>query len=211
MLARLLEFLGYNVLRLNHIGDWGTQFGMLIAHLQDMFPNFATESPPIGDLMAFYKESKKRFDEDEAFKKRAYACVVKLQAHEPDYIKGWNLICDVSRHEFQKIYQRLNVTLTERGESFYQDRMVQVVEHLEKSGVLEEDEGRKIMWAEGQSIPLTVVKSDGGFTYDTSDMAAIKQRIEEEKGDRLVYVTDGGQGTHFELIFAAAKKVGKVY
>ena len=77
---------------------------MLIAHLQDMFPNFATESPPIGDLMAFYKESKKRFDEDEAFKKRAYACVVKLQAHEPDYIKGWNLICDVSRHEFQKVY-----------------------------------------------------------------------------------------------------------
>lgn len=206
--ARLLEFLGYNVLRLNHIGDWGTQFGMLIAHLQDMFPNYATESPPIGDLMAFYKEAKKRFDGDEAFKKRAYACVVKLQAHDPVYIKGWNLICDVSRHEFQKIYQRLNVTLTERGESFYQDRMVQVVEHLTKAGVLEEDEGRKIMFAEGQSIPLTVVKSDGGFTYDTSDMAAIKQRIEEEKGDRLVYVTDGGQLTHFELIFAAAKKVG---
>lgn len=104
----------------------------------------------------------------------------------------------------------MNVTLTERGESFYQDRMVQVVEHLTKAGVLEEDEGRKIMFAEGQSIPLTVVKSDGGFTYDTSDMAAIKQRIEEEKGDRLVYVTDGGQLTHFELIFAAAKKVGKL-
>ena len=103
----------------------------------------------------------------------------------------------------------MNVTLTERGESFYQDRMVQVVELLKKSGVLEHDEGREIMFAEGQKIPLTVVKSDGGFTYDTSDMAAIKQRIEEEKGDRLVYVTDGGQGLHFELIFAAAKRVGK--
>ena len=96
-------------MRLNHIGDWGTQFGMLIAHLQDRFPNFAKESPPIGDLMAFYKESKKRFDEDEDFKKRAYACVVKLQAHEPDYIKAWNLICDVSRKEFAKVYNRLDV------------------------------------------------------------------------------------------------------
>ena len=105
-ICRLLEFLGYNVLRLNHIGDWGTQFGMLIAHLQDKFPDYITKSPPISDLMAFYKESKKRFDEDEAFKKRAYACVVKLQAHEPDYIKGWNLICDVSRKEFAKVYQR---------------------------------------------------------------------------------------------------------
>ena len=127
ILARLLEFLGYNVLRLNHIGDWGTQFGMLIAHLQDKFPNFSKESPPIGDLMAFYKESKKRFDEDEEFKKRAYSCVVKLQAHEKDYIKAWNLICDVSRNEFDKVYKRLNVSLIERGESFYQDRMKKVV------------------------------------------------------------------------------------
>ena len=84
---------------------------MLIAHLQDQFPNYATVSPPIGDLMKFYKESKKRFDDDAEFKKRAYACVVKLQAHEPDYIKAWNLICDVSRKEFDKVYQRLGVTL----------------------------------------------------------------------------------------------------
>ena len=101
--CRLLEFLGYSVLRLNHIGDWGTQFGMLIAHLQNIFPDYKNTSPPIGDLMAFYKESKKRFDEDEEFKKRAYACVVKLQAHDPDSIKAWKLICDVSRNEFQKV------------------------------------------------------------------------------------------------------------
>ena len=205
--SRLLEFLGYDVLRINHIGDWGTQFGMLIAHLQDQFPNYATVSPPIGDLMKFYKESKKRFDEDEEFKKRAYACVVKLQAHEPDYIKAWNLICDVSRKEFDKVYQRLGVTLKERGESFYQDRMKTVVQLLEKAKMLEEDEGRKIMWTEAQKIPLTIVKSDGGYTYDTSDMAAIKQRIEEEKANRIIYVTDLGQGPHFDLIFAAAKKV----
>lgn len=206
--SRLLEFLGYDVLRLNHIGDWGTQFGMLIAHLQDIFPNYATESPPISDLMAFYKESKQRFDSDEAFKKRAYSCVVKLQSHEPDYIKAWNLICDVSRLEFYKVYERLGVKLTERGESFYQDRMNVVVKLLEEKGVLEEDEGRKIMFAPGLTVPLTVVKSDGGYTYDTSDMAAIKQRIEEEKASRIIYVTDSGQGPHFDLIFAAAKKVG---
>lgn len=96
-IARLFEFLGHDVIRINHIGDWGTQFGMLIAHLQEKFPNFDKESPPIGDLQAFYKESKKRFDEDEEFKKRAYASVVKLQSFEPRHTKAWKLICDVSR------------------------------------------------------------------------------------------------------------------
>lgn len=95
--CRLLEFLGHDVLRINHIGDWGTQFGMLIAHLQDEFPNYLQESAPIRDLQGFYKESKKRFDEDEAFKKRAYACVVLLQSFDPDITKAWQMICDVSR------------------------------------------------------------------------------------------------------------------
>ena len=113
----------------------------------------------------------------------------------------------MSRKEFDKVYQRLGVTLVERGESFYQDRMKIVVELLEKAKCLEEDEGRKIMFAPGQKIPLTVVKSDGGYTYDTSDMAALKQRIEEEKANRVIYVTDMGQGPHFDLIFAASKKV----
>jgi arginyl-tRNA synthetase len=97
-ICRLLEFLGHDVLRINHIGDWGTQFGMLIAHLQDKFPDYLTHSPPIGDLQAFYKESKKRFDEDPEFKQRAYSCVVKLQNMDPDYNKAWQLICDVSRN-----------------------------------------------------------------------------------------------------------------
>lgn len=96
-ISNLLEFLGHDVIRVNHVGDWGTQFGMLIAHLQDKFPDYLTKSPPIQDLQAFYKESKKRFDEDEEFKKRAYSCVVQLQSHQPDYLKAWNLICDVSR------------------------------------------------------------------------------------------------------------------
>ncbi|XP_063829685.1 arginine--tRNA ligase, cytoplasmic [Ostrinia nubilalis] len=209
--CRVLEFLNHDVLRINHLGDWGTQFGMLIAHLQDKFPNFKTHSPPISDLQAFYKESKKRFDEDEEFKKRAYACVVQLQSGQPDYIAAWKLICEVSRREFQKIYDRLDIKIIDRGESFYQSRMDVVVKELKDKGLLEEDEGRLIMWGNAEKhdgIPLTVVKSDGGYTYDTSDMATIKQRVEEEKGDRFIYVTDAGQATHFVVIDACARRAG---
>lgn len=205
--CRLLEFLGHDVLRLNHVGDWGTQFGMLIAHLQDIYPDYLTRSPPISDLQAFYKESKARFDEDEAFKKRAYACVVKLQAFDPDYVKAWNLICDVSRKEFQKIYDRLDIKITERGESYYQNMMLTMVDDLKARNLIEEDEGRWVMWG-GDSIPLTIVKSDGGFTYDTSDLACIRQRVSEEKADRIIYVTDAGQATHFKCITNCAKKAG---
>lgn len=209
-ICRLLEFMQHDVLRVNHLGDWGTQFGMLIAHLEDRFPNFLNESPPIGDLQAFYKESKKRFDEEEDFKKRAYNCVVKLQSGEPNSRKAWQLICDVSRKEFQKIYDRLDVRLTECGESFYQSRMVEIVKYLEARNLLELDEGRKIMWTnEGKTgIPLTIVKSDGGFTYDTSDMAAIRYRIEEEKVDWVIYVVDAGQNMHLKNIFLAAERCG---
>ncbi|XP_058461257.1 probable arginine--tRNA ligase, cytoplasmic [Malaya genurostris] len=208
-ISRFLEFLGHDVLRLNHVGDWGTQFGMLIAHLQDKFPNYLNVSPPIGDLQAFYKESKTRFDSDEEFKKRAYSCVVQLQSGKTDSLKAWTMICDVSRKEFQKIYDRLDVTLIERGESFYQKRMENIVRELSDAGFLEEDEGRKIMWGEDRDgIPLTIVKSDGGFTYDTSDMAAIKQRLQEEKGDWLIYVTDAGQATHFQTLYSCARRAG---
>lgn len=209
-ICRILEFLNHDVLRINHLGDWGTQFGMLIAHLQDEFPNFKTESPPISDLQAFYKESKKLFDEDEAFKKRAYACVVQLQSGNPDYVAAWKLICEVSRQEFQKIYDRLNVSIIDRGESFYNSRMHIVVKELKELNLLEEDEGRLIMWSseKREGIPLTIVKSDGGYTYDTSDMATIKNRVQEEKGDRFIYVTDVGQYGHFVLIEACAKRAG---
>ena len=207
--CRLFEFMGLDVLRLNHVGDWGTQFGMLIAHLKDKFPDFASGSAPqISDLMTFYKESKKRFDEDQEFKQRAYSCVVKLQSREDEYITAWKLICDVSRKEFLKVYERLNVSIIERGESFYQDKMDAVVKYLTELGVLEEDEGRKIMWADKVDIPLTIVKSDGGYTYDTSDMAALKQRIVDEKAGRIVYVTDSGQATHFHSVFCCARRLG---
>ncbi|XP_037076536.1 arginine--tRNA ligase, cytoplasmic-like [Pollicipes pollicipes] len=208
-ISRLLEFLGHDVLRINHLGDWGTQFGMLIAHLADKFPNYKTETPPITDLQGFYKESKKRFDEDEAFKKRAYDCVVRLQAYEEDIIRAWKLICAVSEREFGKIYARLNVKgLVSRGESFYQSRMQDVVQVLTERGFLEEDNGRQIMFAPGCDLPLTVVKSDGGFTYDTSDMAALRQRVEEEHADWLIYVVDAGQSAHLQSVFACARRAG---
>ncbi|XP_069510398.1 arginine--tRNA ligase, cytoplasmic [Ambystoma mexicanum] len=207
-ICRLFEFVGHDVLRLNHVGDWGTQFGMLIAHLQDKFPDYVTVSPPIRDLQSFYKESKTRFDSEEEFKKRAYQCVVHLQSKNPDIIKAWNLICDVSRKEFQKIYDCLEISLVERGESFYQDRMDAVVKEFEEKGLVQMDEGRKIVFPPGCTVPLTIVKSDGGYTYDTSDLAAIRQRLFEERGDILIYVVDSGQSVHLQNVFVAAQLIG---
>uniref|UniRef100_A0AAY4ED88 Arginine--tRNA ligase, cytoplasmic n=1 Tax=Denticeps clupeoides TaxID=299321 RepID=A0AAY4ED88_9TELE len=206
-MCRLFEFLGYSVLRLNHVGDWGTQFGMLIAHLQDMFPDYLTSSPPIDDTLITF-ESKKRFDSEEDFKKRAYQCVVKLQSKEPDFIKAWNLICDVSRKEFQKVYNCLDISLVERGESYYQNMMTEVVKEFEDKGFVQLDEGRKIVFAPGFSVPLTIVKSDGGYTYDTSDLAALRQRLFDEKANIIIYVTDSGQASHFYVVFACAQMIG---
>ncbi|CAF2517124.1 unnamed protein product [Rotaria sp. Silwood2] len=207
-LARLLEYVGYDVLRLNHLGDWGTQFGMLIAHLQDIYPEYKTKSPPISDLLSFYRASKQRFDNDPNFKERAYECVVKLQALDPDIIHAWKLICDVSRQDFEYIYKELDIKIVDRGESFYQSRMLDVVKELESKNLLKLEEGRKVMFLPDIDVPLTIVKTDGSFTYDTSDMATIKQRLEEENADWIIYVIDSGQALHMQSIFAGAKLVG---
>ncbi|CAH8448386.1 unnamed protein product [Heterobilharzia americana] len=206
-IARLLTFLGHKVLKLNHIGDWGTQFGMLIAHLKEMYPDRKTA--PISDLQAFYKESKLRFDQDEDFNQRAHSAVVKLQQGDPEYVNTWKQICDISRKEFDDIYRRLDIkSLVERGESFYQTRMVEFVEGLKNQKALQEDEGRLILWPPKCEIPLTVVKSDGSFTYDTSDLTALLQRLHEEKVDWVLYVVDMGQSVHFNTVFAGAEILG---
>ncbi|EGD81139.1 arginyl-tRNA synthetase [Salpingoeca rosetta] len=198
-ISRVLEFAGHETHRVNHVGDWGTQFGMLIAHLKDEFPDYKTKAPPIGDLQAFYKASKVLFDQDEEFKKRAYGETVKLQSGDPDVTLAWQLICDVSRREFQDIYNRLDVTIEEKGESFYQSRMQGVVEELTKKGLVIDDPenpGRKIAWTsarEQTNIPLIVVKSDGAYTYDTSDLATLRYRVQEEKADWVVYVVGQSQ------------------
>ncbi|KAM7534653.1 hypothetical protein Aperf_G00000108497 [Anoplocephala perfoliata] len=207
--ARILAFRGHNVIKINHLGDWGTQFGMLIAHLKDTFGDLGDKALPVSDLQKFYKEAKKRFDSEEDFKKRSYEAVVKLQSHDPEHIRDWRKICDVSMKEFNEIYRRMDIeNLIQKGESFYQSRMIDVVKYLEEHKLLENDDGRRIMWTPASDVPLIIVKSDGGFTYDTSDMATIRYRIDEQHGERLIYVTDAGQATHFKAIYSAAEICG---
>ena len=215
-IARILEFRGYDVLRLNHVGDWGTQFGMLIAYLREAYPNALTtaDALDLGDLVTLYKKAKARFDEDVEFKKIARNEVVKLQEGVVDSRHAWELLCDQSRREFQVIYDLLDIELTERGESFYNPFLEDIVKELDERGLLEEDAGAKCVFLEGftnkdgDPLPLIVQKSDGGFNYATTDLAALKYRINEDKAERIIYVTDAGQANHFAAVFQVAKKAG---
>ncbi|XP_053208782.1 arginine--tRNA ligase, cytoplasmic-like [Panonychus citri] len=210
-IANILEFLGHEVHRINHIGDWGTAFGMLLAYMEEKFPDYVESPPAIGDLQKFYQEAKKRFDEDPDFNKKSKDCVVKLQSKEPAIYRAWELICEISRKEFQQIYDVLDIHgLIERGESFYQDKMSDMVEDLKKRELIVQDDGRWMFFINGKTkeVPLTVIKSDGGFTYDTSDVACLRYRVATEKADRIIYVTDAGQESHFRSIFAAAQQAG---
>lgn len=208
-LARMLEFSGVDVLRRNHVGDWGTQFGMLIEFLFEQFPQWEDDSEiPIQDLEGFYKQSKKRFDDDPDFKERAQKAVVSLQGGEPKYRKAWAKICEISRREFQKVYERLGVHLEEKGESFYNPYIRRVLEELGGKGLIEESEGARVIKIEGKDIPLIVVKRDGGYNYASTDLAALWYRLNEEKAEWIIYVTDVGQREHFEMFFHAAKLAG---
>ena len=209
-LCRVLEFCGHDVLRVNHVGDWGTQFGMLITYLTDEFPDILTEPPNISDLTAIYKASKKRFDENESFKERSRLNVVKLQAGNPECRAVWTLLCDISRLEFQKVYDALGVKLTEVGESYYNPLIPSTIEELQKLGLVEEDQGMLLVKQEKYQIPLIVRKSDGGYGYDSTDMAAILYRLRELKRDWIVYITDAGQAMHFHMCFDAARAAGWV-
>ncbi|CAH8337006.1 unnamed protein product [Eruca vesicaria subsp. sativa] len=201
-LARMLEYSKVEVLRRNHVGDWGTQFGMLIEYLFEKFPD--TESvteTAIGDLQTFYQKSKSKFDYDPEFKEKAQKSVVRLQGGDPTYLKAWTKICDISRAEFSKIYQRLGVVLEEKGESFYNPYIPKVIEELNSKGLIEESEGARVIFLEGFSIPLIVVKSDGGFNYASTDLTALWYRLNEEKAEWIVYLTDAGQHQHFSMFF----------
>ncbi len=217
-IARILEFRGYPVLRLNHVGDWGTQFGMLITYLKLVAPHALTTANAIdlGDLVAFYRKAKERFDNDKEFQSSSRNEVVKLQAGDQESLKAWKLLCDQSRKEFQKIYDRLAVKLTERGESFYNQYLKDVVDDLNSAGLLTTDNGAKCVFLEGiigkggQSHPVIIQKTDGGFNYSTTDLAAIRYRLSAAPiGDgahRLIYVTDAGQANHFSGVFQVAKR-----
>ena len=217
-LARILEFRGHKVIRLNHVGDWGTQFGMLIAHLKNIAPEALSQQNAIdlGDLVIFYKEAKKKFDNDSHFQITSREEVVKLQNGDQQSLKAWELLCDQSRKEFQKIYNRLDIKLTERGESFYNPYLKSVIEDLLATGLLVTDDGAKCVFLEGiigkngKPLPLIVQKSDGGFNYATTDLAAIRYRFNSPpKGDgafHLIYVTDSGQADHFNGVFQVAER-----
>lgn len=349
-LCRVFEFLGHDVERINHVGDWGTQFGMLILYMKTKYPSFLESPPPISDLVAFYKEAKVKFDEDADFKDKARMEVVKLQSYDEVSVKAWKMICDISRVEFEEIYSRLQVRLDERGESFYNKMLPDVVKELTDLGLVEVNDGAHIIvstrnvpvnavtakdmakvliyfvqprkaggveWdpvmvkllkeikvmtnsqedGSGEdmiqvskkekkkfsafdimmdndklslmleplhkpalhpalvealrarngiveapsskkkvaadagaaaaaaaaasseedvpqvkvpiyNIPLMLKKSDGGFSYDSTDLAAMKHRFVLEKKDRVVYVTDVGQYGHFEMVAQAATDAG---
>ncbi|KAG7353033.1 arginyl-tRNA synthetase [Nitzschia inconspicua] len=226
-LSNLLSFSGHDVVRLNHVGDWGTQFGMLVEHLRDEYPAAlsleTSQDVDLGDLVELYKAAKKRFDVDDEFKARAREGVVNLQAGNDEEIAAWQALCAASRVEYQKIYDMLGIKgLQERGESFYNPYLKDVVEDLESKGLAVESEGATAVFLEGYTnrdgtpLPMLVRKSDGGFNYATTDLAAIRQRVEMtsedggERANRVLYVTDAGQAQHFDMVFSAAKMAGYV-
>lgn len=215
-LARLFEFLGHDVLRLNHLGDWGTAFGMLIAYMKEQAPEVlkGNQQTDLTHLVKWYKESKQQFDADADFKRRSQREVVELQKGSPTSLQAWHIICDISRKAYQEIYDLLDIQIIDRGESYYNPMLADVVADLEAKGLVQISQGAKCIFIEGfqtregQTLPLMIQKTDGGYNYDTTDMAAIRHRIQEEKADRIVIVTDAGQGQHFQMIFKAAEMAG---
>lgn len=208
--CRVLEMCGNEVHRLNHVGDWGTQFGMLIEYMKETHPNFQDELPDISDLQGFYKASKKRFDSDETFKHKAQLSVVALQSGNWSARDAWQKICDVSRKAFDMIYERLDITVHERGESFYNSMLGPLAQELTSRGLCHINEGALCFFTPQitTDLPLIVVKSDGGYGYDSTDLAAIYHRLLVMRADWVIYITDIGQELHFHMIFDAAKQAG---
>jgi len=218
-ICRMFDFLGHDVIRQNHIGDWGTQFGMLIAYLAKENPEILEnpESVHIADLEDFYKKAKALCDEDSAFEDTARQQVVQLHNHNEDTIKIWKHIVDESRSHYQPIYDTLSVELNkenERGESFYADKLGAVVDELKAAGIATESEGAICVFPEGfqnkdgDPLPFIIQKSDGAFLYATTDLAAMKFRINDLDAKKIIYVTDARQQLHFQMLFATVKKAG---
>lgn len=219
--ARMLEFAGHTVIRENHVGDWGTQFGMLIAHLRRTRPEVIDRPAElvIRDLESFYVEAKAMFDADDSFKSEAREAVVALQQGDPATRRIWQAFCDESLRHCHAIYRQLDVRLIDRGESFYADWMDDALRRLESlkgapGSPVAESEGALCVFLdgfktrEGEPLPLIVRKSDGGANYATSDLATILHRVEVLHADRIVYVVGLPQKQHFDMLFAAARRLG---
>tara|TARA_B100000446_G_scaffold89131_2_gene83807 strand:+ start:2083 stop:3837 length:1755 start_codon:yes stop_codon:yes gene_type:complete len=219
--VRTLEFLGHNVVRQNHVGDWGTQFGMLLAYLEEQKDeeSAAELSSELSDLEGFYRAAKQRFDESEAFATRARSLVVKLQAHDPECLKLWGEFNAISLSHCQAVYDRLGVSLTAddvRGESAYNDDLPHVVSDLASKGLLSEDQGAQCVFMdeyknkEGDPLPVIVQKADGGYLYATTDLAALRYRADTLGADRMLYFVDQRQALHFQQMFSLSKLAGFV-
>ncbi len=217
-LSRILEFVGHDVLRISHVGDWGTPFGMLIAFLEEAYPQAltTTETLDLGDLSSFYRQARQRFDADEEFKKAAHQAVVKLQAGDEKTLLAWKIVCQLSSRSYRVIYDLMGISpdIIERGESFYNALLPEVVEELDKLGLCVENQGAKCVFLEGftnrdgEPLPLIVQKSDGGYNYATTDLAAIRYRVHVDKAKRVIYPVDAGQSNHFAQIFQVGRKAG---
>ncbi len=215
-LARLLAHLGHRVIRQNHVGDWGTQFGMLIAHLEDRETEVAAESA-LADLEAFYREAKARFDDEPGFADRARDYVVRLQSGDARCLALWHEFIAISIAHSEAIYDRLNVTLRRddiRAESAYNDALPGIIATLQQQGLAVEDQGAQVVFLdeladkEGKPQPVIVQKSGGGYLYATTDLAALRHRCGELGADRVLYFIDARQSLHMQQVFAVGRRAG---
>jgi arginyl-tRNA synthetase len=215
--VRLLEWQGHIVIRQNHIGEWGTPFGMLIEHLLDIGEAEAAHELSIGDLNGFYQAARRTFDSDEGFKQRARSRVVALQSGDPATLRLWELLVGQSKRYFATVYGQLNVRLTDDdyfGESFYNDQLTSVVNELDSLGLLRISDGATCVFPagytnrEGDPLPLIVRKSDGGFGYAATDLATIRHRRKVLGATRLLYIVGLPQRQHLEMVFEVAREAG---
>jgi arginyl-tRNA synthetase len=216
-LARLAGFVGHDVRRENHIGDWGTPFGMLIEHLLDLGEAAAADELSVGDLNTFYQQARAKFDGDEAFKERARARVVSLQQGDAETLRLWRVLVAESTNYFNAVYRSLGVLLTDEdlaGESAYNELLPKVVERLAAAGLLVESEGAEVVFPpgftnrEGDPLPLIIRKGDGGYNYATTDLACVIDRIERIGASLLVYVVGAPQAQHLDMVFTVAAAAG---
>ncbi len=216
-LARMYRFAGHQVIARNHVGDWGTNFGMLIEHLIDLGEHAAMASLSIGDLDSFYRAARAKFDADDAFKERSRNRVVSLQAGDPETRRLWAILVNESVAYFAEVYAKLDVTLAPEdivGESYYNDMLGDVVRDLDQAGLLVESGGALCVFPpgftnrDGEPMPVMVQKSDEGYGYATTDLAAVRDRVRALGADEILYVVGAPQGQHLEMIYAVARMAG---
>jgi arginyl-tRNA synthetase len=215
--TRLLTWLGHDVRRANHVGDWGTPFGMLIEHLLDLREAEAAHELSVGDLNDFYRAARVKFDNDDAFADRSRLRVVALQSGDETTLRLWRLLVEASEKYFLAVYAKLGVTLTGAdfcGESFYNDMLAPVVDELDRLGLLRESDGAQCVFPEGFTgrdgtpHPIIVRKRDGGYGYGATDLAAIRYRTQDLKATRLLYVVGTPQHQHLEMVYQTVREAG---